>query len=303
MGDLQRVSKDHGEEAVHKRRTPGAIEKLGSRGAESGRSTDASGVARRADAVSRAPLLSPGSAHHRVEFLTNLQRSHGNAYVQRLFQSGGLQAKLTVNPPDDEFEKEADVLGEEVSRLPLAQIQRQASPEEEEEIQAQRIQRQGEEEEEPLQAKRLDRQSSPEQEEEEPVQAKSGAGEVPEVTDAIAMRIESKRGGGESIPDSLRIPLESHFGHDFSSVRLHTDAEAGELSERLEARAFTTGTDIFFRRGDYQPGSTEGRKLLGHEIAHVVQQGAAPQRAPLDEKPIHLKPISASAEAGSEEIG
>lgn len=278
MAEHQWSPRDHTEEAVPRRKAE-SVEKLGAR--ETGDSLRAAGLRGGADALSRIVLSRPGNVHRKADLLTSLQRSCGNGYVQRLLQSRALQAKLTVSPPDDEFEREADAVGETVSRLPVGEIRRQEMPEEEEQVQADRLQRQAEEEEEQIQAERLQRQSSPE--EEELVQAKSAAGSVPEVTDGVERRIDAQRGGGAPLPDSLRAPLESHFGHDLAGVRLHTDAEAGDLAERLEARAFTIGSDIFFRGGDYQPDSTEGRKLLGHEITHVVQQGAAPQRAPRDE--------------------
>jgi hypothetical protein len=183
MAEHQWSSKDHAEDAIHRKREKAAAESLAM---EPGGSVHAAGFEGR---LSRDPLSHPGNPRRQAEILLSFQRSHGNAYVQRLLRSRGIQAKLTVNSPDDEFEKEADAMGEEVARLPFAQVQRQAGPEEEEEIQAKRLQRQGEEEEELLQAKRLDRQSLPE-EEEEPVQAESTAKDVPEVTEAIERRID-----------------------------------------------------------------------------------------------------------------
>ncbi len=62
------------------------------------------------------------------------------------------------------------------------------------------------------------------------------------------------------------------FGADFSGVRVHTDSEADALNQQLSARAFTTGQDIFFREGEYSPGSDSGRELIAHELTHAVQQ-------------------------------
>jgi hypothetical protein len=67
------------------------------------------------------------------------------------------------------------------------------------------------------------------------------------------------------------------MGEDFSDVRVHDDADAHELSRSVSAEAFTTGSDVFFQSGRYDPGSSAGRKLLAHELTHVAQQrGAAP---------------------------
>jgi ribonuclease HI len=66
--------------------------------------------------------------------------------------------------------------------------------------------------------------------------------------------------------------MDRAFGSDFSGVRVHTDDRADRLNRSLDARAFTTGKDVFFRQGEYQPGSPAGNKLLAHELTHVVQQ-------------------------------
>ncbi len=62
------------------------------------------------------------------------------------------------------------------------------------------------------------------------------------------------------------------MGADFSGVRVHTGGQADTLNRNLSARAFTTGQDIFFKQGEYSPGSSGGRELLAHELTHVVQQ-------------------------------
>ncbi len=67
--------------------------------------------------------------------------------------------------------------------------------------------------------------------------------------------------------------MSAAFGYDFSGVRVHTDATAGELSGQLNARAFTVGRDVAFAQGEYQPGTLIGDALIAHELAHVVQQG------------------------------
>ena len=94
-----------------------------------------------------------------------------------------------------------------------------------------------------------------------------------EVTPEIESAIERKRGGGQRLDDGPRADMESAFDSDFGSVRVHTDAESGALNRSVNAVAFATGQDIFFGQGAYNPGSTEGRRLLAHELTHVVQQG------------------------------
>ena len=91
---------------------------------------------------------------------------------------------------------------------------------------------------------------------------------VPEVEGAI----ESSRGGGQSLDSGVKAQMGSALNADFSGVRVHTDAGADGLNHSLSAKAFTTGSDIYFRQGEYNPGSSSGRELLAHELTHVVQQ-------------------------------
>jgi hypothetical protein len=83
-------------------------------------------------------------------------------------------------------------------------------------------------------------------------------------------------GGGRPLPNTVRSKMEAAFGTDFSGVRVHI----GPQAERIGALAFTIGTDIYFASGRYQPESIHGQQLLGHELAHVVQQRQGRVRAP-----------------------
>jgi hypothetical protein len=79
---------------------------------------------------------------------------------------------------------------------------------------------------------------------------------------------------GKGLDGEVRGPMENAFGADFGDVRIHDGAAAGKAAGDLNARAFTTGNDIFFGSGQFDPGSEDGEHLLGHELAHVVQQGS-----------------------------
>ena len=103
-----------------------------------------------------------------------------------------------------------------------------------------------------------------------------------DVDETIARAIQAKRGGGASLDEGSRKSMEGAMGQDFSDVRVHSDSDADSLSRSVKATAFTTGQDIFFRSGAYQPGSTEGNKLLAHELTHVVQQRNAPPAQKLE---------------------
>ncbi|MDD4652476.1 MAG: DUF4157 domain-containing protein [Methanothrix sp.] len=100
---------------------------------------------------------------------------------------------------------------------------------------------------------------------------RSSAGGIPIGPD-VELAIQRARSGGMPIPDSVRQPMERAFGADFGRVRLHDDAQADRLNRSIQARAFTTGRDIFLRQGEYRPASSEGQRLLAHELTHVVQQ-------------------------------
>lgn len=79
-------------------------------------------------------------------------------------------------------------------------------------------------------------------------------------------------GAGARLPADVRQPMEERFGHDFSSVRVHTDATAGQSARDVDAQAYTVGHDVVFAAGHYAPHTREGRHLLAHELTHVVQQ-------------------------------
>lgn len=123
---------------------------------------------------------------------------------------------------------------------------------------------------------RLLAQRQPEEDElqTKPLAERHSAAEGFELDGATAGRIDRARGGGQPLDAALQAQMGEAMDHDFSAVRVHTDAEADDLNEQLSAKAFTTGQDVFFREGAYDPGSGGGRELIAHELSHVVQQGS-----------------------------
>ena len=99
----------------------------------------------------------------------------------------------------------------------------------------------------------------------------AGMAEQPSQAD-ITRRIQAKQGGGTPLPGGVRRQLEQGLNADLSRVRVHTDTEAHKLSLSVGAVAFTTGSDIFFQQGRYDPASRAGLELLAHEVTHTVQQ-------------------------------
>ncbi|HEV7643139.1 MAG TPA: DUF4157 domain-containing protein [Pyrinomonadaceae bacterium] len=96
--------------------------------------------------------------------------------------------------------------------------------------------------------------------------------DLAEITPKFRSGLESI-GGGSALDDPIRREMESEMGADFSGVRIHTGSDAHSMNEDINAQAFTHGHDIFFRQGEFDTGSRQGKELLAHELAHTVQQG------------------------------
>ncbi|MEF3312961.1 DUF4157 domain-containing protein [Paenibacillus sp. GYB004] len=229
----------------------------------------------------------------------------GDAYEQEADQVGKLVADRISSASADTASVQRESEGPELEEEEL-QMKRSAEgiqrefegPElEEEELQMKRsaegIQREFEGpelEEEELQMKRsaegIQRESEGPELEEEELQMKRSAeaiqrassGEGFDAGESLEQEIEQKRGGGSPMDMQVQAKMESAFGSGFSDVNIHTDTSADRMAESIGATAFTTGSDIFFRQGQYNPDSRQGQELLGHELTHVVQQrgGAVP---------------------------
>jgi outer membrane protein OmpA-like peptidoglycan-associated protein len=170
----------------------------------------------------------------------------GNQATQQFLRNGVLQAKLTVNQPGDPFEQEADSVAETVMRMPdsVARVVRPSS----EPPLVQRVCTECE--------KELQRKRAP------------GA-------EAIGSDFQHPHGGGRPLPDSDRRFFEPRFGRDFSKVRIHTGDEATVAARSVNTLAYTVESDVVFGEGQYRPGTEGGRRLLAHELTHVIQQGTA----------------------------
>lgn len=114
-----------------------------------------------------------------------------------------------------------------------------------------------------------------EEEDEELIQPKNTTSVMPQVTPGIAHNINSIKGGGQPLPATERAFFEPRFGRDFSHVRVHAHSRAALTAQSINARAFTLGHNVVFGAGQYAPGTNSSRRLLAHELTHVVQQGAA----------------------------
>ncbi len=219
----------------------------------------------------------------------------------------GVQTKVTIGPPNDAYEQEADrVAAQVMSMAPPAapNVQRQDLAEEEPEsiqtkllaetitplVQRQEMLDAEEEPEEPVQAKFLQRDEQPE-DEESSVQRKPIA-TVQSAADSsdLASQLQSRKGSGSPLAEDTRSFMESRFNTDFSHVRVHTDATAVQMNKDLSAQAFTHGSDVYFGTGK-APGQNE---LTAHELTHVVQQTGPKKLANVQRKSNKLSSLQES---------
>lgn len=165
--------------------------------------------------------------------------------------AGAIQTKLAISNPGDQYEQEADRVAGQVMRMidaPL--VQRKCDSCEEENQQ--------------LQRKPLAESITPF------IQAKRTEGGA--ASDRITDQINATKGSGRSMEGNTQSFMQSRFGADFSGVKIHTGDEAVQMNREMRAHAFTVGNNIFFNSGRYKPESESGKRLLAHELTHVVQQ-------------------------------
>jgi hypothetical protein len=155
-----------------------------------------------------------------------------------------LQPKLCVNQPGDHYEREADRVAEQVMRMPATRLQPQG----------------------------LDKETDGELRQRKPVvqrQLGSDAGAPAEMPPIVH---EVVRSPGHPLDPETREFMESRFGHDFGQVQVHMDAQAVESAKAVNARAYTVGQNVVFGAGQYARKTSSGRRLLAHELTHVIQQ-------------------------------
>ena len=165
-------------------------------------------------------------------------------------ESIGVLAKLVIGGAGDRHELEADAVAEQVMRMPDGATERHPG---------------------------------------EPRADAPGpnTGEQPRIhrranadggADAVASDFTSSLDAGVPLDDASRAYFEPRFGHDFGTVRVHSGKEAGALAAGIHARAFTLGQDVVFAPKEHSPASALGKRLLAHELAHVVQQSPSGAR-------------------------
>jgi len=203
--------------------------------------------------------LPPTQAQSMVRRMSQVQ---GNHYVQQTLgrssrsssrTTAPIMPKLAVSEPDDAYEQEADQVADQVMRMAAPPSTPPASDGDEN----------------PTTPTRLNRYIHRHY-----VQTAPAAAGI-QTTPDVESRVERLQQGGRPLPQQERDFFEPRMGVDLSNVRIHTGSEPEATSQDLSARAFTVGSHIAFNAGEYQPGTSGGRRLLAHELTHVVQQGAA----------------------------
>ncbi|MBN2533273.1 MAG: DUF4157 domain-containing protein [Spirochaetales bacterium] len=184
------------------------------------------------------------------------QQSLGNQEVIRLFHNSEIQAKLYINQPGDIYEQEADRVAEKIADTSNSEIKNESG-----------------------QIK---------------IQKKAAMTGGRSVLIQTESEINALKGKGLPMRKQVRDYFESRFGVDLGNVRIHKESNADRLARAIRARAFTLGNNIVFARNEYEPDTKAGKKLLAHELTHVIQQGSSDeiQRFPNPRDCTHYLPNS-----------
>lgn len=181
--------------------------------------------------------------------------------IQRMLRLPRAQTTFAISAPQDASEQEADRVARDVMRI--RETNGQIAPIQRGEVGG---------------IDQLHRQPLEEEEDRLQSKAKSGhrLGNVPNLSAEVATITK----GGRHLSTSEQAFFEPRMGYDFGAVRIHTDVDAQRSARRLNARAYTVGSDIVFGRGEYEPQTKRSRELMAHELTHVIQQRAALRDGP-----------------------
>jgi Domain of unknown function (DUF4157) len=229
--------------------------------------------------------------------ILGLQQTYGNRAVGRLLDGALLQPKLRIGPPGDAYEREADRVADAIvhdgAEAPFRVsaigpgVQRACHCQDDEVVQ--RCSCQGKDEE------IVQRCSCQEQDDPALMQPKTAGGPA-RSADGFEKRVDALRGSGRPLPGDLRAFFEPRFGHDFGSVRVHTGAGASQAADAVRARAFAVGNDVVFGGGEWSPGTDAGKRLIAHELTHIVQQTPLVARR----KPVVQRSLDAAEATGTD---
>ncbi len=162
--------------------------------------------------------------------------------------------KLKVGSPSDPLEAEADQMADRVMRMPIANSKTGRSGE--------RVQR---------------KCSACEQEKLQRAEVDNVSPQT--VEPSFQTKLDLSKPTGRPMDENTQAFMGERFGTNFENVSIHADGNAAALSNQIQAKAFTTGNHIYFNRGEYQPETSAGKRLLAHELTHTIQQGAVQDKA------------------------
>lgn len=185
-----------------------------------------------------------------------------------------IQPKLTIGAPGDKYEQEADRVASQVVQqihAPQTNAPLQRDALEANKLQMRPILQRNTPEENELQRSPILQRNTLEENELQMRPTTEAVAGGP-ASDALESAISQARGSGQSLDPNLQQQMGQAIGADFSGVKVHTDTQSDQMNRSIQAKAFTTGQDIFFRQGAYQPGGRDGQELIAHELTHVVQQ-------------------------------
>jgi hypothetical protein len=224
------------------------------------------------------PEINPSSKGHFEHDFSKVQIHH--------HAPSALQANLTIGQPGDQYEREADNVADTIMRMPasagtaaqsigsalMGELRRK--PDDEEGKRKNPVMGGHESSEMPTKEirKRDDEDEALQRKESGAASLATHAPGVPPIVHDVL------HSSGQPLDTSTRGFMESRFNHDFSRVRVHTDERAAESARSLNALAYTVGHDVVFGPGQYLPMSTQGLRLIAHELTHVIQQGGIHQR-------------------------
>ena len=214
--------------------------------------------------------------HHAISSpMTEMSRALGNQAMQPAYHGPVIQPKLTISQPGDPYEREADQIADQIMRMPdqesfstspsLTTIQRTCA------VCGNGMKpcSQCSQKEETLQRKSLVSHMT------SLIQRHSRNHE--DVFPNVQTSMNAIRGDGQPLPNAARAFFEPRFRESFQAVRIHTDTMAAHSAKSINARAFTMGNDIVFGSGQFAPETDNGKRLLAHELTHVVQQNSMNQ--------------------------
>ncbi len=167
-----------------------------------------------------------------------------------------IHPKLYINSPGDKYEQEADAMANKVMRMPSIESKGMASSSS---LIGASIQRKCASCEEEQKRKQIMRKEA-------------GNFSGIQVSNSFSSSLNASKGAGSTLPKSTKSFMENAFSTDFSNVKIHNDSQAHQMSQSINAKAFTHGHDIYFGSGQFNPNSYSGKSLLAHELTHTLQQ-------------------------------